>query len=334
VRRGAALTGALLVTLGTPATWPLALAAFLLRGGFLVVAFPIVALPTTVELGNVLAPNLSSVALGSVSVELAIVTGAIGLAVVAWLVVGGWLAAAMEAEGARIVARDEDVAASRPGSVDGAVSPRVGDGRVATRILAARLIVYLPLAVALSWGSIRLVVTAYVELTSPLEVATPIVLRVVRASPEVIIAILVAWTLGEIVGAAAARRITLAGEGVVAGLRSALAITVRRPLTALVRFWLPTAALLLVLLPTGLAAGSGWEAATDAIGRRQEPIAVALAVVAFVGSWVVGLLLVGVVCAWRAAAWTVAEVAREGTFGVSPDRRPGDWRPEGTSATL
>ena len=44
--RGAALSGALLVTLASPATWPLALAVFLLRGGLLVVVLPILILPT------------------------------------------------------------------------------------------------------------------------------------------------------------------------------------------------------------------------------------------------------------------------------------------------
>ena len=50
--RGAALTGALLVTLATPATWPLALAAFLIRGGILLVTLPIVVLPTPVGSGQ------------------------------------------------------------------------------------------------------------------------------------------------------------------------------------------------------------------------------------------------------------------------------------------
>jgi hypothetical protein len=333
VSRGAALTGALLVTLATPASWPLALAAFLLRGGFLLVLSPIVALPTTVELANVIAPNLSSVALGSISVELALVTGAIGLLVVAWLIIGGWLAAAMEGEGARIVAQGTNVAAVGPEG-SGARAALPSDGRVATRILAARLIAYLPLAAVLAWGSVRLVITAYVELTSPLEVATPIVIRVIRASPEVVLATLAAWTFGEIIGAAAARRITLAGTGVAHGLRSALVTSLRRPLTALVRFWLPTLVLLLVVFPSALAAGATWQAANDVIGRRDEPLVVLITVVLFVMLWLIGLLLTGVVCAWRAAIWTVADIAREGTFGVSPDRRPGDWRTDRTSATL
>ena len=57
--RGAALTRALLATLATPVTWPLALAAFLLRGGILVFTLPILVLPTPVGLGNVLAPTIT-----------------------------------------------------------------------------------------------------------------------------------------------------------------------------------------------------------------------------------------------------------------------------------
>ena len=51
-----------------------------------------------------------------------------------------------------------------------------------------------------------------------------------------------------------------------------------------------------------------------------------VSVVLFVAVWVVGLGLTAVVCAWRAAVWTVAGVLARGTFGGSSDRRPGDWR--------
>ena len=66
----------------------------------------------------------------------------------------------------------------------------------------------------------------------------------------------------------------------------------------------------------------------------DDPVAVFIAVLVLVVLWTVGLLLLSVVCAWRAAVWTVAEVTREGTFGGSTDSRPGDWRPDHTSATL
>ena len=99
------------------------------------------------------------------------------------------------------------------------------DGGVASRILAARLIAAVPLAIALALGSIRLVFVTYRELTAPIDVATPIAVRVLRGSPEVVVAMVVAWMLAEIVGAVAARRIALADAGVGAGLAHAL----RRP---------------------------------------------------------------------------------------------------------
>ena len=107
--RGAALVGALLVTLARPVTWPLALAAFLIRGGIVLVVLPVVVVPTPVGLGNFLAPTLLAVAFGSMSPGLIAVALAVALGAVAWLVLGGWLAAALEAEGARIVASDEEV---------------------------------------------------------------------------------------------------------------------------------------------------------------------------------------------------------------------------------
>lgn len=332
--RGAALSGALLVTLATPVTWLLALGAFLVRGGIVLVALPVVVLPTPVSLGNLLGPTLTSVALGSVPIEFVVALVGVSVAAVVWVLFGGWLAAAMEAEGIRIVASDEEVAALR-GASPATVAPARGhEGRVTGRILAARLVAFIPLVVALIWGSVRFVLVTYRELTSPLDVDTPIVLRVVRASPEVVLVIGLAWMAGEIVGAIAARRIVLAGEGVLRALRGALTASVRHPLAVLVRFWLPTLALLAVIVPSALAAASAWDAARAVLGERADPIGVLLVVFLFVVLWVVGLLLTAVVCGWRAAVWTVAVVAEEGTFGGSSDRRPGHWRTDPTSANL
>ena len=80
--RGAALAGALLATLATPATWPLALAAFLVRGGLLVVVLPIVVLPSPVGLGNLLAPTLMTVVFRGVSVGVVVIVGLVVLAIV------------------------------------------------------------------------------------------------------------------------------------------------------------------------------------------------------------------------------------------------------------
>ena len=334
MNRGSALTSALLATLATPVTWPLALAAFLLRGGIVVFALPILVLPTPVGLGNFLAPTLTSIVFGSAAMEVAITAVAISIGLLAWLVLGWWLAAGLESAGARVIAREEDVVA-----MDGRASPTAeaegqGDGLIATRILAARLVAFLPLLTALGWGSVRLVFVTYRELTNPTDAATAIALRVVRAAPEVIVAIVLTWMFAEIVGAIAARRISVAGDGVFGALGRALATSVRHPLATLVRFWVPSLVLLLVLAPSALAAASAWDAVRAVLDEGASPVWVLVLVVAFVVLWMVGLLLAGVVCAWRAAVWTVAEVIGEGTFGGSSGRRPGDWRPDPSSANL
>jgi hypothetical protein len=331
--RGAALTGALLITLATPATWPLALAAFLLRGGILVVTLPIVVLPTPVGLGRVFGPTITAIVLGSLPVVAIAIGSAIVGAVFLWLLLGGWLAAALEAEGARIVARDDDLAAIRRAAAP-ARPGAGGDARVAGRILTARLVAYLPLCSALAWGSVRVVNVTYAELTVPSDVDTSIVLRVVRAAPEVIVAVILAWMVGEIVGALAARRITLRGDPVVPALRAAVVVSIRHPLATLGRFWLPTLALGVVVIPSALAAASAWTAVDAVLRERGDPLSVVLGVVSFVLLWSVGVLLAAVVSAWRAAAWTVGEVIAQGTFGGSPDTRPGHWRSDPSSATL
>jgi hypothetical protein len=335
MNRGAALTGALLATLETPATWPLALAAFLLRGGIVIVVVPIVVLPTPVGLGNVLAPAIGSIAFGSISTGLVAMSVALALAVVAWIALGGWLAAALEAEAAWMIARDRDVrAVASPAA--GATGPRRTSGTpsAATRILIARLIADIPLAVVLAAGTVRVVLVTYRELTSPLDTSAPIVLRVLRATPEVIAAVVIAWTLGEILGAIAARRIALAGDGLRPALRGALAAFVRQPVAAVVRFWLPTAVLLATAIPCGMGAGWAWSAVGSALDGTPGPVGVLVVTGTFVAIWIVGLIVVGVVCAWRGAVWTVAEVVREGTFGGSTDRRSGDWQADRSSARL
>ena len=94
--RGGAILASLLVTVGRPAWWLLALAAFLVRGGFAVFVLPIVLLPSPLAISNSLGPLIIPIVLGRVSTEV-IAIGAVGsVAVVTWLVVGGWIAAAIE----------------------------------------------------------------------------------------------------------------------------------------------------------------------------------------------------------------------------------------------
>ena len=341
MNRGAALVGALLTTLEMPATWPLGLATFLIRGGLALVLLPIVVLPTPVGFGNVVAPALTSIALGSVSVELVIVAIVSAMAILGWLLLGGWVAAFLEAEVVRMVAVDEGVRALAEPTDDGmraaltAVPSRpAGTARVATRILAARLVALLPLAVVLAVGTVRIVLVTYRELTSPLETSTPIVLRVLRATPEVVIAVILAWMIGEMIGAIAARRIALAGDRVLPALRGAIVTCARHPLATLARFWLPTVVLIAMVTVCAIGAGSAWTAVGAVLDGSPDELAIFGVVAMFVGLWLVALVVIGVVSAWRAAVWTVAEVLRQGTFGGLADRRPGHRRADRPSATL
>ena len=54
--RGGAVLASLLVTIGRPAWWLVALAGFLVRGGFVVFVLPIVLLPSPLAISNVVAP--------------------------------------------------------------------------------------------------------------------------------------------------------------------------------------------------------------------------------------------------------------------------------------
>jgi hypothetical protein len=301
VSRGAALTGALLATLATPATWPMALATFLLRGGVVLVALPIVVLPSPVGLGNLLAPTLTAVVFRGVSLEVAMVIGLLLLAILAWVVVGGLIAATLEAAAARLVA-NEDGSWAAGESGHEPIHPRV-----ASRILVARAVAHLPTGIVLIWGSVQLVSVAYRELTSPLDLSTPIALRVLLGAPEVIAVIVVAWMVGEIVGALAARRIALDGCGVARALREALVAAARHPPAVLLGFWVPTIGLVLVVTPSILAATAAWGGVGVAVRLAADPAEATLAVLVFVALWIVGLVLIAVTAAWRAAVWSVAD---------------------------
>jgi MFS family permease len=92
----------------------------------------------------------------------------------------------------------------------------------------------------------------------------------------------------------------------------------------------PTAALAVVLLVLVVAAGPLWGAVRSALGDRGDLLAPLVVAVA-VALWLVGLVLIGLVCAWRGAVWTV-QVA--GTFGGVTSTRPGELEVGGTSGTL
>ena len=321
---GAILLSSLLATLAHPIAWPVALAGFLVRGGIVVFLLPIVALPSPVGVSDRIAPTLSTLILGGATVPLAVLFGSICALAAAVLLLFAWFAAATEAALIHDAPAWDELDPARP-----AAPRRRGESG---RILTARLVAHLPFAVALVWGGIRIVDAAYRELSRPVDVTTPIALRVLGSVPEVVAAVVLTWAFGQILGAMAARRVVLRGAGWAGSLRGALAEWIRRPLQVIVLYVVPALALLAVLVPTAAATSSTWDRARIAIGEPVGAVEGILTVCAFVGLWLGGLVLVSMVCAWRAAAWTLD--AEQRTFGVSRPVRPGDWSDPEASGTL
>jgi hypothetical protein len=279
----------------------MALATFLLRGGVLVVALPILVLPSPVGLGNLLGPTIMDVAFQGVTPGIALFVAAFVAAFVGWIVVGGLIAGALEAAATRIVIA-EDVLGPRDREAATAIPP---DTLTPARILGARVIAHLPSATVFIWASTRLIAAAYRELTSPSDVAVPIAIRVVGGAPEAVIAVVTVVILGEVIGALAARRIVLGEMSVWQALRGSVLAVGRRPIKMLGGFIVPALGLLVVVVPAAGAASASWTAVRAALQGRDEALWGTLMVVVFVGLWMVGLALVAVLSAWRAAVWTV-----------------------------
>jgi len=331
--RGVTLA-ALLAALGRPSWWLLALAGFLVRGGVLLFVLAIVSLPSPLVISNLVAPMLVPAVLGRVDVG-TLLPIILGVALVAiWLIGGAWIAAATEV----VLIRDAHEAMIDEGL---AVRPPPPAGRLLTaRVATAHLIAHVPTALTLAIGAVRIVNVAYLELTSPFEVTTPLVLRVIAGAAAPIGAIVVVWLFGEIVGGLAARRIVLDGASLLGGLRRGVGDLIRRPAGTL----LPALTTTLVLA-VDLAALLGviafvWSQVRERLAASSvDAPGVTVALLAFGGTWIGALALTGLIDAWRSAAMTfeferavVAGAVRTGsdpdpggTIGASAGRRPGDW---------
>lgn len=317
---GATLLASFLIALTRPATWVLGLLGFLVRGGFALVVAPIVVLPTPVGLANVLAPLLEDVAFGRRTAQVVELAAVAVVAVLVWLLGGGIVAAAAEVELVRSVAADDELSAGTRPTSAAAPWPAPDRGR-AWRVLAVRLVADLPLAVALAWGSIRIVSVTYQELTVPSDVGSPLAVRILAGAPDAIVGVILSWLVGETIGAVAARRVILLGEGVPSSLRGALGRFLRRPGRTLAIGTLTTAVVSILLGLTAVALAAAWDGVRASLAVDGGWLAPVLLVVTLVALFGVGLVLLGVVAAWRSAVWTVE---LDGTFGARHGARTGD----------
>jgi hypothetical protein len=294
---------ALLAALARPAWWALALAAFMVRGGFVIALLPMVSLPTAADATNAFAPTIESLIYGRPSIE-AIVAGAVlisGTFLVLYSLVfaGSWLDLALLRE-----------TTSDP-ELELGWSPA---NRSVTLALAVRLVAHIPTVVALGYAAIRVVGVLYVELTSPGDTATPLALRVLAQAPDAPLAVGIAWLLGEAVGGLTVRRVT-AGEPVAGAFgRSIRQVASVRGLATLAA---TTAALVALLVPYLLTVATAWDNVRVALFDDVGALLTLAALVLMVSTWVLGLALLGALLCWRATAWTVQVAPRSATVTQS-----------------
>ena len=290
------MLAALAASVGRPRWWVMALAAFLVRGGIVVVLLPLVSLPSAPALATALAPTIEALAMSRQSIQAALlgtalITLVVGVAIVLALT-GTWLDNAL--------AREAEAAAELDLQVPG-VAPS------AWRSLAIRLVAHLPTLVMLGYAAVRLVIVTYQELLSPGEPAVPIALRVLARAPDAIVLAVVAWLVGEALGGLAARR-AAEGETVGQSLRGAIRDLLHRRGAA--TFVVTDAVVVGVVVLLIAVVGRAAEHVRTYLFDRVDDVSLATALLLLVTTWVLGLAVLGAALAWRATAWTIEAAPR------------------------
>jgi hypothetical protein len=341
------LAASALVVLSRPSLVVIALAGFLARGGILALLAPIVVLPTPAGLANVFAPFVVQLYFGHVSVGfLAIAALAIGL-VVAWLLIGGAVGAATDGGLIQSAVEDDEL---RPENAwvagrDG----RSWNAGIVSQALLIRLVAHLPLIIALAWSAGRIYQATYAELTSPFEVVTPLVIRILSDVPDAVTVVLVAWMLGEVAGGLGVRYLVLGGYSTMRALVAGWWHLLRHPVSSLATLVATNVPVVAAASIAYVIASVGWGLVETTVFDTGDPVLAIGAVVALVAAWLAGLIVIGMVICWRSVAWTgewlrirdagaarvgSGSVGTVGTIGGEDDARPGDWSSVDQSGTV
>ena len=318
---GAVAGGAVVVTLLRPLSWALGLAGFLAGGGVVVVAWPVVVLPTLTGLQNALGGPISSLVFGAPSSWLvALIAGGIVSGI--GLVILGTLAGAWAERQGIAVALD---AASEDGM--GLAQVDLDGAPGAARVALVRLMSLAPVVIAFALAWRPLYDATYHELILPANLSTPLPLRVIREAPLPVIGIMTAWLLADAAAAVGVRRLVLERRRVFEAWLLGWADLVRRPHRVV-----PTAivGLLVLVLLTGpalAAAAIGWGRVRDILVAGRDPVIMIGAVLVWVAIWLGCLVLAGVGSAIRAAMWALEVPTRRDeppaiAGGPEPGRSP------------
>jgi hypothetical protein len=314
---GTVVTGAVVVTLLRPVSWALGLAGFLAGGGIVLVAWPILVLPTPTGLQNSLGGPVSTLVFGAPSPALvALIAGAAVGAVV--LVLAGTLAGAWaERQGITVVLEGAGDDGLPLPTTDLAGAP--GTGAVAV----VRLLSLCPVGIAAAAAWTPLYEATYHELIMPRDLVTPLPVRVLGEVPWLVLGLAAVWVLADAAAAVGVRRLVLERRPVLASWLLGWADLVRRPQRILPTALVGTGVLVLLVGPAMVAAAIGWGRVREILAEDRDPVVIGGALAIWVAIWLGGLVLAGVGAAIRAAAWTLEMPMRTpggtGTGSPSPD---------------
>lgn len=294
--------------LEAPRLWPVALAGFLARGGIVLFALPIVALPSVVGLTTFIGPN--SITAAGLAPRLVAMIGLTTAVLMIWITLATLVGAATD----RLLIRA--IVAARPASERPLRAP---DRDLAT-LFVIRLVSLVPFALGVAIGGARLGQVAYQELVLPTDSSAPLVTRILAGAPEVVALLAATWLASELIGAVGVRLAMRDDRSALRSLAGALGWTVRHPVRSFGTL-LATVLVSVVLIGPMIAVSiAAWASVRDLLLSDVRPSIGFLAVVLFVVSWLVGLLVAAVVATWRSAAWSLAVVEdHRGGGPVPPD---------------
>lgn len=299
------LGGSVGITFRRPVTWTLGLASFLAGGGILLLGLPVAVLPTPSGLQNALGGPVSTLVVGTPSSALialivAMVVGATA-AIVAGSVIGAWA----EREGVLVVVET----AEREGLA--AFLPRPPVPSV-WRVAGLRLLSLIPVlvAVALAWQP--LYDATYAELVLPIDLATPLVLRVIRDVPVPLAVVGVTWLLSDAAANIGVRLLVRDRTRLLEAWLLGWLELVRRPLRSVGTAAYGLLWLVVLIAPSMVVAVAAWGHVRTVLPPGGDPVGSAVAVLLWVAVWLVALVLAGLAAAVRAAAWTLMVVPARG----------------------
>jgi hypothetical protein len=317
---GSAWAAAVVATLARPVSWALGLLGFLVGGGLVLVAWPILALPTPTGVQTILGAPVTALVFGVPAAGLVLLAavGTLGgfVFVASAVTIGAW--AERQGIGVAVEAAAEE----------GAIEAIPLDGAPGTlRVTVVRLLALVPVVAVIALSAPHVYDVVYRELVLPDDLVTPLPVRVAAALPLHLGVLLLTWLLADAAAAMGVRRLVLERQGVGAAWLLGWYEVARRPLRV-VGTAIGGAVLVALLVGPSLAAAAiGWSQVRDLLVEGHAPFIAIPAVLLWVAIWLGSLVLASVGSGIRAAAWTMIAVRPGEPGGAEPagigSREPG-----------